>query len=83
MSMPNQQDLTTWQVTGQTEYTQVNPTGQPVAGMKVLFTTGKGHSGSVFVPLAQYNPTTVRGLINTQAATLDAVGSLTGGAGSQ
>lgn len=83
MSMPNPQDLTTWKVTGQTEYTQVNPTGSPVQGMKVLFQTGQGHPGSIFVPLAQYTPHNVRALINTAAANIDAVGMLSGGAGSQ
>jgi len=83
MSMPNPADLTTWKVTGQTEYTQVATTGPPVQGVKVFYTTGQGHSGSVFVPYSQYNQANVRAAINQAAATMDAVGQLTGGAGSQ
>ena len=83
MSMPNPSDLTTWTVTGQTEYTQVAATGPPVQGVKVFYTTGAGHSGSVFVPYSQYNTVNVRAAINAAAATMDAVGQLSGGAGSQ
>jgi len=83
MSMPSQADLTTWKVTGQTEYTQVATTGPPVQGVKVFYTTGQGHSGSVFLPNAQYNQQNVRAAINAAAANMDAIGQLTGGAGSQ
>ena len=83
MSMPSPSDLTTWKVTGQTEYTQVATTGPPVQGVKVFYTTGQGHSGSVFLPNAQYNQQNVRAAINAAAANMDAIGQLTGGAGSQ
>jgi len=79
MSMPSQPPPTTWQVTGQTEYTQVAATGPPVQGVKVFYTTGQGHSGSVFVPYSTYSPATVRAAINTAAVTMDQVGQLTGG----
>ena len=81
MSMPNPADLTSWQVTGQTEYTQVQSSGPPVNGMKVFYTTGKGHSASVFIPMSQYTPANVRAVISAQAANLDQIGSLKGGAG--
>lgn len=81
MSMPSPADLTSWTVTGQNEYTQVTPGGGPVAGMRVFYTTAKGHSSSIFVPQAQYNPVTVRALISRAAANLDEIGSLSGGAG--
>ena len=83
MSMPSPNDLTTWKVTGQTEYTQVTGSGAPQAGIKVMFTTGQGHNGSVFIPAAQYNPANARRLIEAAAANMDAVGMLTGGAGGQ
>jgi hypothetical protein len=83
MSMPLPQDQTTWKVTGQQEYTQVQVTGPPLPGVKVFYQTGAGHSGSVFVPLGQYNVTTVRNLLNAAAAQMDAIGQLSGGAGSQ
>lgn len=81
MSMPNPADLTSWQVTGQTEYTQVNATGPPVNGVKVFYQTGQGHTGSVFVPYSQYNTQNVRSLVSAAAAQMDAIGQLSGGAG--
>lgn len=83
MSMPNSGDLTTWKVTGQVESTQVQVTGPPVPGVKVFFQTGAGHAGSVFIPQGRYNTTSVRAAVNAAAAQMDAVGMLTGGAGSQ
>jgi hypothetical protein len=80
MSMPNPASLTSWKVTGQQEYTQVQVTGPPVPGVKVFYQTGAGHSGSVFVPLGQYNTTTVTQLLNAAAANMDAIGQLSGGA---
>ena len=66
-----------WQVTAQSPRTEVNGAGNLVNGYTVLFTTGDGHTGSVFVPVAQYNPDTVKGMIQPLADQLDAVGSLT------
>jgi len=74
---------TTWQVTGQTEYTQVGATGPPVAGVKVFFTTGQGHSGSVFLPNAQYNVANVTAAVQAAAQNMDAVGALTSGSTGQ
>lgn len=79
MSMPAASDKTTWSVTGQTEYTQVGATGPPVKGVLVAFTTGRGHSGSVFVPYSQYTAAHVRGVVANAAANMDAVGMLTSG----
>lgn len=75
--MPNPQDLVTWTVTGQNEQTQIQPGGQPVKGVTVFFTTGAGHTGSVFVPYSTYNQATVRNLINAAATQMDAIGALT------
>lgn len=77
MSMPNPADLVTWQVTGQTEQTQIVQGGAPVRGVQVFYTTGKGHQGSVFVPYVQYNQATVRNLISAAAAQMDSIGALT------
>jgi hypothetical protein len=79
MTMQPQTQQTSWQVTGQTEYTQVGATGPPVAGVKVYFTTGQGHSGSVFLPAASYNVANVRAAVAAQAEQMDAVGSLSSG----
>lgn len=70
----------TWRVTGQVEQSQVNASGQLSPGVRVSFTTGAGHSGSIWVPNTAYSVETVRTMIANQAGILDAVGSLTGGA---
>lgn len=77
MSMPNPQDTVTWQVTGQNEQTQIDPGGNPVKGVTVFYTTGQGHTGSVFVPYAQYNQANVRNLIQAAATQMDSIGALT------
>ena len=64
-------------VTGQIEQTQVGANGTLVQGMTITFTTGTGTTGSVFVPLAQYNAATVKAMIAAQAAKIDAVAALT------
>jgi hypothetical protein len=79
MSMPNPADITAWHVTGQNEQTQVEAGGNPVRGVQVYYQTAAGHTGSVFVPYAQYTTDNVRSLIGTAAAQMDAVGMLTGG----
>jgi hypothetical protein len=68
----------TWTVTGQLQTTQPDPAGRFVTGVLVSFTTGKGFSGSVFVPEAQYSVANVQAAIAAKAQQLDAVGSLTG-----
>lgn len=67
---------TSWQVTGQQEAQEFNAQHQLVSGVRILFTTGLGHSGTVFVPMAQYNPDYVRGVVAQAAALMDQVGSL-------
>jgi len=79
MSMPGSPAPTTWQVTGQTEYTQVSATGPPVNGVKVFYQTGQGHTGSVFVPYSQYNAQNVTNLVSQAAAQMDTIGSLSSG----
>lgn len=80
MTTQPQQNATTWQVTGQTEQTQVSPAGAPVRGVQVFFTTGNGHQGSVFVPYTTYNTDTVRRLVGQAAANMDSIGQLSSGA---
>lgn len=69
----------TWQVTGQLEGQEFNAQHQLVPGVRITFTTGQGHQGTVFVPRAQYNPAKVRELVGQQAALMDEVGGLSGG----
>lgn len=76
MTTPPSGGPVSWQVTGQTEQTQISQGGSPVRGVQVFFTTGQGHEGSVFVPYVQYNPQTVRTLVGTAAAQMDAIGAL-------
>ena len=79
MSMQAQPQPSSWKVTGQTEYTQVAATGPPVQGVKIFYTTGAGHSGSVFLPYSQYNTQTAAAAVAAAAAQMDAVGQLTSG----
>lgn len=79
MTMPTPPPVTSWQVTGQAERTDIAADGSPVRGMVVYFTTGNGHTGSVFVPMAQYGTDPVRAAISAAAARMDAVGALTSG----
>lgn len=67
-----------WTVTSQKEDFQTDENGRPTNGVLVYFRTGGGHNGSVFVPVANYNPETVRRMIRAKAANMDAVGNLTG-----
>lgn len=71
------QQYATWRVTGQTEGTQITPSGQVVDGVTVSFTTGAGATGSVFVPMSQYTPAIVRGLVQARANIVDQVSNLT------
>lgn len=64
---------------GQQPGTKVNAGGQVEDGYTVLFTTGKGFTGSVFVPLAQFNPTHVQSEIAALAAQMDAIADLSSG----
>lgn len=77
MTMPTPPPVTSWQVTGQAERTDIAADGTPVRGFTVYFSTGAGHQGSVFVPAGQYSTDTVRAMIAAAAARMDAVGALT------
>ena len=79
MTMPATPPATTWTVTSQTEQTQISAGGQPVRGVVVYFQTGQGHSGSVFIPYAQYNADYVRQQVASAAQQMDAIGSLSSG----
>ena len=67
----------TWQVISQQETSQIGPTGQFVSGVKVMFRTGSGAEGSVFVPWTSYSPGQVKDLIAARAADVEAVAGLT------
>jgi hypothetical protein len=78
VTTPANPGATTWRVTGQTEQTQIQQGGNPVRGVQVFYTTGDGHTGSVFIPYAQYNPAYVQQQVGQAAAQMDAVGQLSG-----
>lgn len=65
-----------WDVTGQSETQQIGPNGSFVRGVEIYFTTRAGHSGSVFLPNAQYSQPAVRTAINARADLLDSIGGL-------
>lgn len=67
-----------WTVTGQTEQTIINPAGQAVNVMAVMFTLADGTSGTVNVPLSSYTAANVRAAIASKAATMAAVNNLAG-----
>lgn len=67
----------TWKVVSQQPRTDVGANGQLEQGYTVTYLTGNGHTGTVFVPMARYNPDTVKAMIQEQANLLDAVGALT------
>lgn len=66
-----------WSVTAQSPRTVATATGGVVDGYDVAFTTAEGHSGTVFVPAARYNPANVKAAVQAEADKLDAVGALT------
>lgn len=68
----------TWHITGQSPRTNVTATGGLEDGYTVLFVTGNGHPGSVFLPMARYTTDNVRQAVQQRADLLDAVGNLTG-----
>ena len=75
----NANQPTSWEVTSQYEDTDVSVPGRLTQGYRVTFRTGQGHTGTVFIPLAQYRPDAVRAAVASQAALLDAVGNLSSG----
>lgn len=72
-----------WNVTGQVaDQTILTNAGQAVTGVIVYFTTGDGHSGSVFIPDNHYtNKTFVHQAIQAKAVLMDEVGKLAQAAG--
>ncbi len=67
-----------WHVTGQvSDQTVLTNAGQAVTGVLVYFTTGDGHSGSVFIPDNHYtNKKYVHDAIQAKAVVMDEVGKL-------
>lgn len=75
--MPNAPQ-TGWEVTAQTETFTAGASGRVEKVMRVMFTTGKGTTASVDIPLNVYNPANVRAAIAAYAAQLDEVHQLKG-----
>lgn len=67
----------TWSVQSQTPRTRATATGNVEDGYDISFVTGQGHTGVIFVPMAQYRVDTVQAMIQAQANLIDQVGSLT------
>ena len=65
-----------WKVTAQTQTMMLTSGGQWVEGMKVEFTTTEGITGSITVPLSQYNASGVAELLDARVAQLNEVASL-------
>lgn len=81
--MTSQPTPSTWTIDSQTPRTMADAAGNVTDGYTVLFTTGDGHHGQVYVPMSQYTPDKVRARIQEQADNIDTVGRLRGtGAGS-
>lgn len=59
------------QVTKQRQTTIIDPSGDLVDVMAVTFKTDKGVTGTIDVPLAQYNKANVERLVMERAATID------------
>lgn len=67
-----------WEVTQQTESTDIGPTGAYVPGVRVTFRTASGAVGSVFVPHTDYTVDRVRAAITARAAVIEGVAGLQG-----
>lgn len=67
-----------WAVTTQSETLERDDAGNVTRGYRVVFRTAKGATGSVFLPLAQYNPSNVRAAIAAMAHQLDQVQGMSG-----
>jgi len=66
-----------WKITGQVPTTEVI-NEKPVKGMRVVFSTGRGVAGEVFIPWAEYGPERARELVSAAVSKIDAVHSLSG-----
>jgi hypothetical protein len=67
-----------WQVTGQRQSSVRGPSGSFEDAMIVSYKTKHGTEASITVPMSQYHPDHVHGLIEAQAALVDRVNSLSG-----
>ena len=62
----------TYEVTAQRQTTRLSPSGQFTEVVEVSFTTKpSGATGTVVVPVSQYQPDAVIGMIERQAAALE------------
>ena len=67
-----------WAVVSQTETTDLGDDGTYVPGVKVVFRTAKGVTGSVFVRGADYTPDRVRQLVAARAVVADEIAGMAG-----
>lgn len=65
-----------YQVTGQRHTTVINDSGQLTQVMEVTFKTTSGTVAHVDVPLTQYNPATVREMIEAYVQNIQGVAGL-------
>jgi hypothetical protein len=65
-----------WEITGQRETTKANAAGQYINVMAVTFTTAKGHTGTVTVPLPLYTAEYVKELVQGRVDQIEAVDAL-------
>lgn len=70
-----------WSIDAQTPRTMADAAGNVTDGYQILFTTGEGHHGQVYVPHSQYTVDKVRAAIQAQADNIDAIGALTSDGG--
>ena len=71
--------MATWHVTGQLEQQKIDPSGQVVDGMTIMYQTGDGVSGTVWLPMTQYTTENVRRAIAAKAALNADIASLSSG----
>lgn len=67
-----------WTIISQTPTIQNDASNAPVRGIEVFFTTGKGVTGSVFIPYNRYTPDNVRAEVAQRAGAIDAVQGMSG-----
>lgn len=65
-----------YSVTAQRHTTIIDPSGQLTQVMEVTFKTSGGVTAHIDVPLTQYNPTTVREMIDAYVQNIDGVSNL-------
>lgn len=74
----NQNGVLPWYVTAQQETSRPIAGGQVARGVLITFALQNGQQGTVFVDEAHYNPDYVRAAIADKAATMTAIGNLSG-----